>query len=145
MQIAQLTFYPPCVIIDQKKGSDTLTEQVAKLVKNLGITEQEALQVIADDKAIDKGEKLFELTKDQQKVVKKMTISTSAEKTTQKRTKTVKEDEEKNSIIEMLYNYLINQQMESVLVVNKSRQLSFALGDNCYDLTLTKKRKKKEG
>ena len=113
-------------------------------MKNLGISEQEALQVIADDKAIDKGEKLFELTKDQKKVVKKMTISTSADKTTQTRTKTVKEDEEKNNIIEILYNFLNNQQMESVSIVNKSRQLSFAIGDNLYDLTLTKKRKKRE-
>lgn len=121
-----------------------MTEQVAKLMKNLGISEQEALQVIADDKAIDKGEKLFELTKDQKKIVKKMTISTSADKATQTRTKTVKEDEEKNNIIEILYNFLNNQQMESVSIVNKSRQLSFAIGDNLYDLTLTKKRKKRE-
>ena len=47
--------------------------QIEKLMKNLGISEEEALQVLADDKAIDKGEKLFELSEEQKKVAKKMT------------------------------------------------------------------------
>ena len=38
-----------------------MDKQVEKLMKALGISEEEALQVIEDDKAIDKGEKLFEL------------------------------------------------------------------------------------
>lgn len=119
-----------------------MTEQIAKLMKNLDISEEEAIQLIKDDKAIDKGAKLFELSDEQKKVAKKMSITTSSEKTTQKRTRTVKEDDEKNGIIESLYAFLSEQGMESVLVVNKSRQVSFAIGDNCYDLTLTKKRKK---
>ncbi len=40
-------------------------KQVEKLMRLLNISEEEALQVIADDKAIDKGEKLFEQTKEQ--------------------------------------------------------------------------------
>lgn len=46
--------------------------QVATLMKNLGIGREEALQVIADDYAIDHNEKLFELTTEQKKVVKEM-------------------------------------------------------------------------
>ena len=47
-----------------------MTKEVEKLMKSLDITEQEALQLIEDDKRIDKGEKLFELTKEQQKASK---------------------------------------------------------------------------
>ena len=47
-----------------------MTEQVKKMMKALDITEAEALQLIEDDKRIDKGEKLFELTKEQQKASK---------------------------------------------------------------------------
>ena len=48
-----------------------MTKQVENLMKALDITEEEALQVIADDKAIDKGEKLFELSAEQEKASKK--------------------------------------------------------------------------
>lgn len=118
-----------------------MTEQIAKMMKNLDITEEEAIQLIKDDKAIDKGAKLFELNDEQKKVAKKMTTSTSAVKTTQKRNRTVKEDEEKNGIMENLLAYLLEQGMENVEMVNKSRQVTFAIGENRYDLTLTKKRK----
>ena len=47
-----------------------MDKQVEKLMKALGISEEEALQVIEDDKAIDKGEKLFELTAEQKKASK---------------------------------------------------------------------------
>ena len=47
-------------------------KQVEKLMRLLDISEEEALQVIADDKAIDKGEKLFEQTKEQKAVSKKI-------------------------------------------------------------------------
>ena len=46
--------------------------QVEKLMKTLDITEDEALQLIADDKAIDKGEKLFELSQEQKQTEKQM-------------------------------------------------------------------------
>ena len=39
------------------------------IMQNLGLTSEEADQLLADDKAIDKGEKMpFDLTAEQQKV-----------------------------------------------------------------------------
>ena len=38
-----------------------MTEQVEKLMKTLDLTEEEALQLIEDDKAIDLGAKMFDL------------------------------------------------------------------------------------
>ena len=46
-----------------------MTEQ-EKALFALGLTEEEVAQVIEDDKRIDKGEKLFELTAEQEKASK---------------------------------------------------------------------------
>ena len=43
---------------------------VEKLMKKLGCTEAEALEIIEADKAIDKGANLFELTAEQEKASK---------------------------------------------------------------------------
>lgn len=45
-------------------------DRVAELMKKLKITEEEAKMLIDDDKRIDKGEKLFQLTKEQEQVSK---------------------------------------------------------------------------
>ena len=51
-------------MIDEKK--------VQKDMKALGLTREEVLQMYKDDEAIDHGEKLFELSAEQEKVAKKM-------------------------------------------------------------------------
>ena len=52
-----------------------LTQKDMELVKHhmkvLDIPEAEAIQLVMDDKAVDKGEKLFELSAEQKKVAKK--------------------------------------------------------------------------
>lgn len=48
-----------------------MTEQVKHLMSVLDITEEEALQIIEDDKKIDRGEKLFELSDEQKASAKK--------------------------------------------------------------------------
>ena len=45
-------------------------EKVAKLMKNLDLTEAEAIELMEADKQIDKGAKLFELTAEQEKASK---------------------------------------------------------------------------
>lgn len=54
-----------------------MEEKIAKLMKNLSISREEALEIIEDDKAIDKGEKLFELTAEQKKAAKAATKADS--------------------------------------------------------------------
>ena len=71
-----------------------MTEQVEKLMKTLDLTEEEALQLIEDDKAIDRGAKMFDLDPELEKASKR---ARQAPRTTTptptKRTK--KEDTEK--------------------------------------------------
>lgn len=54
------------------KGDLPMDEKlIASHMKLLGITREEAIQLIEDDRKIDKGEKLFELTPEQKQASKK--------------------------------------------------------------------------
>jgi len=48
-----------------------MEEQIQKLMKSLNISREEALEVIAEDKRIDRGEKLYELDPELEKGAKK--------------------------------------------------------------------------
>lgn len=122
-----------------------MTEQVAKLMKNLGISEEEALQVIADDKAIDRGERMsFDLSKEQEKQAKK--YANVGEKTvkTPRKAPTRKENTTKSGIIAEISAFLNEKGYEMVEITNKERQIAFKIGENDYELTLVQKRKPKK-
>ena len=112
---------------------------VEKLMKNLGCSQAEALDIIACDKAIDKGERLFELTDEQKKNAKKMCAIGTKTKT-EKVVKNHKKDAEKAEIISELAQFL-TEKVENLEILNAERQISFKIGDNSYELTLIKKRK----
>ena len=57
-------------MVASAKIGETLDPQVVALAK-LGLTDEEIKQVLADDKRIDKGEKLFELSAEQEREAKK--------------------------------------------------------------------------
>lgn len=48
-----------------------MEEQIQKLMKSLNISREEAIQLIHDDKEIDRGEKMFELSPELEKGAKK--------------------------------------------------------------------------
>ena len=56
-------------MIASAKIGETLNPQIVALAK-LGLTDAEIQQVLEDDKRIDKGEKLFELSAEQEKASK---------------------------------------------------------------------------
>jgi hypothetical protein len=53
------------------KVGEKLSPQI-QAMRSLGMSEQEIAEVLEDDKRIDKGEKLFELTSEQKQAEKKM-------------------------------------------------------------------------
>lgn len=121
--------------------------QVEKMMRLLDISEEEALQLIADDKAIDKGEKLFEQTKEQKAVTKQMS-ATGTRKTptiynfdTSKRER--KKDTTKEEFIANLAEYLQNC-VENVEILNPSKLISFKIGDDTFELDLKRKRAPKK-
>ena len=118
--------------------------QVEKLMRLLKCSEEEALQIIADDKAIDRGERMsFDLSKEEEKQAKKYantgTRKTSGEKTERKR----KENPTKATIISEIAQFLTENGYEMVNITNKERQIAFKVGENDYEFTLVQKRKPK--
>ena len=121
--------------------------QVQKMMRLLNISAEEAEQVIADDKAIDKGEKLFEQTKEQKAVTKQMT-ATGTRKTptvynfdTTKRER--KKDGTKEEFIANLAEYL-QTCVENVQILNPSKLISFTIGEDTFELDLKRKRATKK-
>lgn len=121
-------------------------------LRKIGLTEEEIAEVIATDKAIDKGADPFPLTEEQKKVVKKMTNSDTKTKKTAptvykfEQKKTRKENATKGGIIAEIAQFLSENSQFSpnlVEITNKERQIAFRIGENDYELTLVQKRKPK--
>lgn len=117
------------------------------IMQNLGLTSEEADQLLADDKAIDKGEKMpFDLTAEQQKVAKTFTVSTTKTKkapTVYKFERKKTENVPKAEIIAKIEQLLTENGYENVKILNKERQIAFTNGENDFEITLTQKRKSK--
>lgn len=128
--------------------TDAEERKIYNLIRKLGLSYQEAEAVVLDDKAIDKGEKLFELTEEQKKVAKKMTnFDTKNIKNDQKRTVNRAKNATKGAIIAEIVQFLSeNSQfsIENVEIINEERQFGFKIGENAYEITLTQKRKPKK-
>lgn len=117
------------------------------IMKNLGLTEEEADELLKADKAIDKGEKMpFDLSKEQQEIAKSFTktgTKTKKAPTVYKFEKKKTENVPKAELIKKLEELLNNEGFIDVKIVNAERLISFSNGDNSFELTLTQKRKPK--
>lgn len=122
-------------------------ELVQKHMKNLDITREEAIQLIADDIAIDKGANLFKLTPEQEKEAKKARQADRKAPTAYNFPKKErKANPTKASIIAELATFLQENSenaCENVEITNKERMIAFKIGENAYEITLIQKRKAK--
>ena len=130
-----------------------LTQKDMELVKHhmkvLDNPEAEAIQLVMDDKAVDKGEKLFELSAEQKKVAKKYAGTGTKKRTVYKfdTAKKKKENPVKQKIIAEIERFLNENSeicAENVQIINAERQIFFQIGENDYELTLVQKRKAKK-
>jgi len=124
--------------------------QTEKLVRTLGCTEEEALDIIAQDKAIDQGKRVeFDLDPEREKMAKKMANVGTKKPTVYKfdtKDKKRKENPTKAGIIAELAKFLEENSenaCENVEITNKERQIAFKIGENDFELTLVQKRAKK--
>ena len=120
-----------------------MDNQVEKLMQALGITEEEALQVIADDKAIDKGEELFELSDEQKKASK--SVRQGDRKPTVYKFDTSKrkrpENVGKRTLIGTIQNALTEIGADGMEVTNPERELNFTVDGVKYKVVLSCPRK----
>ena len=115
--------------------------QVAKLMKTLGCTREEAIDIIQADSDIDHGKRVdFDLSPEDEKRAKKYANCDTHKRV--KRTVERKPDEEKERIIEEISHFIdftIGFPTENVEIINKNRQIRFSIGENWYEITLVKK------
>jgi hypothetical protein len=118
-----------------------MTNQVKHLMACLKCSEEEALQVIADDKRIDRGEKLFELTAEQTKAAKEARQAPRTP-TVYKFTKREKKAKpEKAQICSAMVEGLRELGIADLEVVNEEREFLFTLNGTKYKVTLACPRK----
>jgi hypothetical protein len=117
------------------------------IMKNLGLTESEAEELLETDKAIDRGETMpFDLNADKLKISKEFSktgTKTRKTPTVYKFEKKKVENAPKAEIISKVAEMLINEGLIDVKIVNAERLISFSNGDNNFEITLTQKRKPK--
>ena len=120
-----------------------------EIMQALGVSEEEALEIIEFDKAVDRGERTeYDLDPDKEKEAKKM-ANVKNHRTTgvynlNKRER--KANPTKASIIAEIAQFLAENSenaCENVNITNKERQIAFRIGENDYELTLVQKRKPK--
>ena len=120
--------------------------QVERIMRNLQCTREEAEQVLADDKAIDRGERMAcDLNPQAEKQAKKY-ANTGTRKTTEgvKIERKRKENPTKAAVIAEIGRWGAENGYEMGKVTNAERRIAFKIGENDYELTLVQKRKPKK-
>ena len=126
-------------MVASAKIGETLDPQIVALAK-LGLTDEEIKQVLADDKRIDKGEKLFELSAEQEREAKKVR-NVGRAPTAYKFTKRErKPDEDKKVLCQTMIEALIEAGMvdnSTLHIENIEREFLFKHNGRKYKVVLS--------
>ena len=113
----------------------TPTEQKAfDSMLDLGMSEEEALEVIADDREIDKGAKLFELDPESEKASKKARRADRKPNSTPTKRER-KEDTDKRVLIAEIVKALA--ECDKVEITNPERQIDFEFSGRKFRIVLS--------
>lgn len=119
--------------------------QKKAIMKNLKVSEEKALEILAFDEIIDKGGRTeYDLTEEKEKQAKKMAnvgIKT-VDAYGRARTRERKENVEKRKLMEILEQSLKNcNDVNELQVANPERVLKFQYSGKNFEVILTQKRK----
>lgn len=124
-------------------------DRVAELMTKLKITEAEAKMLIDDDKRIDKGEKLFQLSKEQEQVSKQARqvgkAPTIYKLDNEKGKRSKKIDNDKRFLIDAMVWALTtdvencgdNVHAENIEIINPEREFTFIYNGRKFKLVLS--------
>ena len=107
-----------------------------KALRKLGLTDAEIEQVLADDKRIDKGEKLFELSAEQEQEAKKarnVGRTPTAYKFTKRERKT---DQVKADLLNILFSAVLPV-CDTYKIINGEREFLFTYHGKKYKVVLS--------
>lgn len=120
----------------EDKGGES--PQILHLMKTLGISREEAEDIIECDKRIDKGEKLFEQSQEEKQAVRKVSQTRSVDAYGKTRTREKKEDQQKREIVRILAGALASSlPLTELVVVNEERELTFKIGNRKFKIILS--------
>lgn len=123
--------------------------KVENMMQKLGITEQEARELLQADAEIDADKKYTDdsLSKEQKAVVSEMSRATSKRKTPVvykwEQGRNRKENKLKIAMIEQLYNFICATFSQDATITNKDNQVSFDYQDKSFSIKLIQHRKGK--
>lgn len=107
-------------------------------LKNLGLTDEEIAEVLADDEKIDKGEKLFELPEELEKGAKKARNAGNCKGYTKPTNREKKVDTDKREIINLIAETIENLADGGMVDVNNpEREIEFVKGGRKYKIVLS--------
>lgn len=123
--------------------------QKQKIMRILQVDSKQADEILAYDKAVERGEKTpYDLTAEQEKEVRKYRQAdrkpTLYKWDTKKRER--KPNATKGGLISELFDFLSEHsdfEITNCEITNKERQIAFSVGENNFELTLVQKRAKK--
>lgn len=115
-----------------------MEEKIALYMKNLGLTRDEAIDLIRDDEA----DVSVEITPEQAKVVKEMTQA-DRKKETAPRKRERKVDADKRFLVEALATALFVENAENIEIINPEREIQFDYRDAHFKIVLSKPRGEK--
>ena len=121
--------------------------QKQRIMRILGVSANEADDILAYDKAVEQGKKTeYDLTPEQEKATRKYRQA-DRKPTVYKFTKRErKPNATKGGLIAELATFLTENSdfaTENVEITNKERQIAFKIGEDKFELTLVQKRKPK--
>ena len=103
-----------------------MEKQIEKLMSTLKCTREEAIEVIEDDKKIDKGEKLFELSPELEAGAKKARQADRKPTVYNFDTRQRKEDSDKRAIINLLFKTIgLQDECKNIGITNAEREIEF--------------------
>lgn len=117
-------------------------EKQIQALKNLGLTDKEVTEVLADDEKIDKGAKLFELPKELEQGAKKARNAGNCKGYTKPTNREKKVDEDKRELIYIIKNALTNPlcgnlPVENLEIANPEREMTFTHNGKKYKIVLS--------
>lgn len=118
-----------------------MTREVQKMMSLLHCSEAEALDVIESDKRIDRGEKLFELTQEQQQTAKEMRQAPRTPTVYKFKQRERKAIPEKSDLCSAMIEGLRSIGVETVEVANAEREFSFTHNGTRYKVVMSCPRK----
>ena len=116
-----------------------MEERIKAIMKSLDCSKEEALEILADDDAIEKGEKLFELT-DAQKKASKDARKISRKPSEQKAKRERKVDTDKQTLFKILLD-TFGEIGDNLEIINQDRELEFKFNERKFKIVLSAPRK----